>query len=67
MIAIALQEARKTKGMTQEELACKSGVSRTTICNLEANTTHVTTTKTLSKLAKALDMKIEDLFLDDDD
>ena len=46
-----------------EELAKKSGVCRTTISGLESGSVKVTSTKTLSKIAEALNKKVSDLFL----
>ena len=58
-----LKEIRKSKGMTQEELAEKSGVSRGTIAALEkCKESIVTKTSTLSKLADALDSSINAIF-----
>ena len=57
-----IREMREQKMMTQVELAKKSGVSRTTIHNLENGVESVTTTKTLRKLAAALEVSIEELF-----
>ena len=55
-----IREKRLKLGMTQEELAEKSGVSRATIVGLERGQTEITTTKTLEKLAKVLNCKIAD-------
>ena len=49
--------------MTQEELATKSGVSRTIISKLEQDKPLNMLTDTLSKIAKALDVKVSSLFL----
>lgn len=49
--------------MTQEELADKSGVCRSTISALENDTAMATTTKTLVKIAKALDSTVDQLFI----
>lgn len=57
-----IREMREKKQMTQVELSEKSGVSRTTIWNLENGAETVTTTNTLSKLAAALGVKVEELF-----
>lgn len=57
-----IREMRERKNMTQVELATRSGVSRTTISNLENGVESVTTTKTLSKLAQALGVNVEELF-----
>ena len=56
-----IKELRLHKLMTQAELAKKSGVSRTTIVALEHNK-DTTTTKTLAKIAKALEVNVEDIF-----
>ena len=50
-----LKLIRIQKGISQQELAEKSGVSRTTISNLENNDGAVTTTETMKKLAEALE------------
>lgn len=55
---------RKKKHITQDELAQMSGVSRATISTLENNHTAITTTETLKKIARALDVSIGDIFLD---
>lgn len=59
---LRLRELRKSKGMTQEELSDKSGVTRTTIWKLETGEEEVSTTKTLLSLAKALDCSVGDFF-----
>ena len=58
-----VKEIREAKGLSQEELAKKSGVCRTTISGLESGSVKVTSTKTLSKIAEALNKKVSDLFL----
>lgn len=55
---LKLKSIREKKGLTQEELAAKSGISRATISNLENNPEAVTTTDTLKKLAAALNVKV---------
>lgn len=57
-----LKEVREYKGMSQEELSEKSGVSRTTISELETEKKEVTTNITLEKIAKALGKKVSDIF-----
>lgn len=61
-----IKEAREEAGMTQDELANKSGVSRSIINGLETGRATVTTNITLLKIAKALNKKISDIFFDDD-
>jgi transcriptional regulator with XRE-family HTH domain len=61
-----IKEKRKEKNMTQEELAAKSGVSRATISGLENGTVRATSSKTLVKLARALDTTVDQIFFQDD-
>lgn len=59
-----VREIREEKNMTQEELSAKSGVSRATIWAIETKDGETnTTTKTLLKLANALEVEMDDLFL----
>ena len=58
-----VKEEREKKGMTQEELAKKAGVSRTIISGLESGTINVTTTKTLKKISEALGKNVSDIYL----
>lgn len=60
-----IKEIRKQRGITQEELAKRSGVSRTTISLLEKNNCAITTTKTLYRIAKALNVSISQIFFED--
>lgn len=57
-----IKEYREKLKMTQEELAEKSGVSRGTISALENGSNKVTTSRTLVKLAMALDTTVDCLF-----
>lgn len=57
-----LKEFREMKGVSQEELAEKSGISRTTISELETEKKEVTTNITLEKIAEALGVKVSDIF-----
>ena len=56
------KEIREGQRLTQDELAKKSGVSRSIICGLETGRTKTTTTKTLFKIAAVLNVSINDLF-----
>lgn len=58
-----IKKLREDLHMTQEELSLKSGVSRGTICALENNAERETTTKTLVKIAKALNATVDQLFI----
>ena len=60
-----IKEKRKEKNMTQEELSAKSGVSRATISGLENGTVRATSSKTLLKLARALDTTVDQIFFQD--
>ena len=53
---------REKAGLTQEQLAKKSGVSRVTIAMLETKDDFNTTTKTLLKIANALGTTVDALF-----
>lgn len=59
-----IKECREELRISQEELAKKSKVSRTIISGLESGTITVTTTDTLSKIARALGKKVSEIFLD---
>ena len=59
-----LREEREKMGMTQEELAQKSGVSRTTISMLENGRVSCVKTATLTRLADSMGKRVSDLFFD---
>lgn len=56
-----LKDLRESKGLTQEALANKSGISRTTIAMLECGKQTVAKSTTLVALADALDANVNDL------
>ena len=60
-----IKERREELRMSQEELAAKSGVCRQTISGLENDTERSVSTKTLAKLASALDTSVGALFFED--
>lgn len=60
-----IKEFRNKKGLSQVELAKKSGVSRSIISGLESGRITTTTTSTLKKIAEALECKISDIFFID--
>lgn len=60
-----IRENRLAKGMTQEELAEKSGVSRATISAMESGEVKHVLTSTLLKLAQALETTVEQIFFFD--
>ena len=53
---------RELKGWSQEELAKRSEVSRTTISGLENETIKVTTNTTMDKISDALGVSTVELF-----
>lgn len=60
-----IKEQRELIGMTQAQLSKRSGVSRTIISGLESGAITVTTTETLSKIAKALGKSVSDIFFEE--
>lgn len=62
----SIEEARKDKGLTQNELSIRSGVSRTIISGLESGRIQNTTAGTLLKIASALEVNVEDIFFTSD-
>lgn len=63
MITNRLKELRAERGMSQEELAEKSGISRATISKIENDEAASVSTKTISKLADVLKVKPSEIFL----
>ena len=49
-------------GISQEELAKRAKISRTTLSGLESGAIKTTTTDTLLKIAEALNKKVTDIF-----
>ena len=62
-----VKEIRESAGITQEDLAMKSGVSRTIISGLESGTIKETSTRTLRKIADALGVETYLLFMKDEE
>jgi transcriptional regulator with XRE-family HTH domain len=58
-----IKELREKRKLSQAELAELSGVSRPTIIRLENNDDVVVNSKTLEKIASALNVSIRTLFL----
>ncbi len=52
------KEAREKKGLTQEELAKKAKINRTTLSKVETGSRNATI-DTLSRLAMAMDMQLD--------
>ena len=57
-----MKEIRELKGMTQEDLANKSGISRQTISAIENQKYENIKIKTLFAIADALDSTFTDIF-----
>lgn len=58
-----IKEVRKERGLSQEELCKRANVSRALLSDLETGKRTVTSTKTLIKLAKALECEVSYIFL----
>lgn len=56
-----LKQLRESKGLTQMELARRSGVPQSTICDIEAGRTKGPTLRVAVKLAAALGVPVERL------
>ena len=57
-----LRQARDEAKMSQEELAKRSGISRTTISGIENNEDIVVKTSTIIAIANALNKRAQDIF-----
>ena len=60
-IAKNIKKRRKEKGLSQDKLSRLADVSHATIIKIESGTIQNPTIDTLSKIAKALDVKVDDL------
>lgn len=61
MIGSNIKKIRKKKGLTQDNLARKADIPYTTLTKLETNVVKKPSVQTIAKIAKALDMSIEEL------
>lgn len=61
-MGIMIRERREELGMTQEELANKSGVSRQTISSIETGKYENMLTSTLAAIATALGTTVDKIF-----
>jgi transcriptional regulator with XRE-family HTH domain len=61
IIAENIKKARNKKGISQDKLSKMADVAYNTIIKIESRTIQTLTIDTLSKIAKALDVKIDDL------
>jgi len=61
MLAKRVKECRKQKGLTQQKLAEKTGLSFNTITKIEQGIGDSPTLKTLLKLSEALEIGLDEL------
>lgn len=61
-----LELERRKQGLTQKELYAKSGVSTSTICNIERNGIDTIPVGTLKKLSSALGSNVAQIFFSDE-
>jgi len=61
MIGDNVKKFRKKKGLTQDNLARKADIPCTILTKLESNVVKKPSVQTVAKIAKALDVSIEDL------
>lgn len=63
-IRIKIKEHRRAKGLTQQQLATRIGVTKACLSRWEnwSNGNPVPTLRTLSRIAHALDIHVKDLF-----
>lgn len=62
-ISKTLRKLREQKGLTQEKLARLADVSNNTVIKIEAGKNQNPTIETLKRLAKVLDVTVDDLIL----
>jgi len=56
-----IKKVRNKLGLTQDDLARKSGVKHTTLTKIESNVVIKPSVQTVAKIAKALGVPMEDL------
>mgnify|MGYP001576072992 CR=1 FL=1 len=61
MIGNNIREFRKKKGLTQDNLARLANIPYTTLIKIESNVVKRPSVQNIAKIARALDVKIEDL------
>lgn len=64
MLQYRIKEYREKEKLSQEQLSKKAGVSRAIISGLETGSITVTSTKTLEKIADALNKTVSEIFLE---
>lgn len=58
-----LKQIREDKGVTISELSRKTGISRQTIYNIEADLNANVSARVMGAIAAALDVKVSNIFL----
>jgi len=61
MIGDNVQIIRRQKGLTQDKLARKADIPYATLTKLESNVVKKPSVQTVAKIARALEVQIEDL------
>jgi len=61
MIGDNVKKFRKKKGLTQDGLERKADIPYTTLTKLESNVVKKSSVQTVTKIAKALDVSMEEL------
>ena len=61
MLAENIKTFRKQRGLSQEQLARKAGVTYSTLIKLESGSNKNPTVKTLQQIAQALGVTLDDL------
>lgn len=62
-IGLRIKEIRRTRNLTQEQLALASGLDRTYIASVEMGKRNISIVN-LEKIARALNVSLSDLFKD---
>lgn len=61
IISENIKKARAKLGLTQDDLAKKADIKYTTLMKVESGTVNKPSVQTMAKIAKALNVSIEDL------
>lgn len=62
MVGKRIKEFRKKSGLTQLQLAIKTGLAMTSIANLEQGVVKEPSIQTMAKIADALGLSLDELF-----
>jgi transcriptional regulator with XRE-family HTH domain len=64
MLADNIKRYRNGKGLSQEQLAQKAGITYSTLAKLESGVNQNPKVKTLQQIARALEVSLDDLMKD---